>query len=198
MTAGPTRSHCYDRVSLIIIFLQRSVGHVSSAQHCQYTEAWQFYVLDCLEELIFSRKIQLVPGIFVDVCIPVCMYVCMYLQCVREKIWSFWTTIFVTKNVNTKYAYQNVSSDMGKRMAHANADHSTTISCSVQSKEVLNTGPIAEDQLERRAVSRWLPRCRPSRRAPMELFENDMFQFARRSRLAHLHSVLEVSPKEEV
>ena len=66
---------------------------------------------------------------------------------VREK--SFWTTIFVIYKINTKYANQNVSSATANRMAHAIADYFTTISCSVQSKEVLNTGPISEDQLRK-------------------------------------------------
>ena len=38
---------------------------------------------------------------------------------------------------------------MAKRMAHTIADYSTTISSIVQSKEVLDMGPIAADQLRK-------------------------------------------------
>ena len=115
-----------------------------------------------------------------------------------KKDTEFFTTVFVIYKINAKYAYQHVLSyfsDMAKQnMIHAIADYSATISRSVQSNEVLNMGPIAANQLRKAGCLEVVGR--PVHHLgwhPMDLFENDMLQFVRRSRLplSFVHSVIE-------
>ena len=77
---------------------------------------------------------------------------------------------------------------MANQMAYATADNSTPTSRSVQSKEVLDMGPITADQLRRagclEVVDRQLSAISVGSGMDLNLFENGILQLVQRSRLA--------------